>query len=130
MSVLATVDRGRVAAERLMVDEATVSRPGEPTFNPDTGLLEPASSTVLYSGKCRLRQPSAQETQVLFGEQQTTTTRFIACFPHDADGFEIGDIVTFTESHDPDVLAASLQIMAVPIATFTIYKGYPCEVAE
>lgn len=129
MSATTATLRGQRAAAALMVDTADVTRPGAATFDPNTGLSTP-SSTFVLSAPCRLRQPTSQESEVLFGEEQLTRTRFIACFPHDTVGIAVDDIVTFTASEDPDVLARRFRITGVPLSTFTLYKGYPVEVVE
>ncbi len=129
MSVLTAVERGRRAAANLMIDVATVTRPGgAPVFDLNTGLLTPAAGTVIHEGPCRLRQPSATESDTLFGEQQVTLSRFIAVFPHDVAGIEIDDVITLTESADVDMIGVEFKVMMVPLSTFVIYKGYPCEV--
>ena len=123
----------RSQAESLMVDTARVTRPGgEPTFDPDTGLLTPSDGTVIFTGPCRLMAPTqgGMANTPVFGEQQVTESRYVACFRHDATDAKIGDIVTFTESDDPDVLDRSFRIAAVPASSFVVYKGYPCESVE
>lgn len=121
----------RSEAESLMVDTAMITRPGgEPTFDPSTGELTPAAGTTIYEGPCRLRQPTASEAELLFGDEQLTRSRFVACFPHDVTGVQIGDVVTVTESDDPDVLLRSFRVASIPLATFTLYKGFPVEVVE
>jgi len=115
-----------------MVDTATIRRPGgPPVFEPITGALTPSAGTVVFTGPCRLRQPTQLEAaQANFGEQQVTVMRYIACFPLDSTDARIGDLITFEESGDPDVLTRSFRITAVPVSTFTIYKGYSCESVE
>ena len=120
----------RSSAESLMVDTVTVTRPGADTFNPATGLLTAAAGTTIYEGPGRLRLPTAQESDVMFGEEQLTRYRFVACLPHDTTGVQIGDVLTITKSGDPDVVQRSYTITAVHLSTFTMYKAYGCEVLE
>ncbi len=128
MSVLTAVERGRRAAANLMLDTAVVTRPGgSPTFNAITGVLVPSVGTVVHTGPCRLRQPTPQESEVLFGEQQVSIARFIAVFPHDVTGIDIDDVITLTTSADPDVIGFEYRVTAVPRSTFTIHKSYACE---
>lgn len=115
----------------LMADQATITRPGgTDTFDPNTGVLTPAAGSVVYTGRCRMMQPSAQGVTTQFGEQQVTESKYVACFPADCADAQIGDLITFTESADPDVLDRSFRITAVPASTFVVYKGYPCESVE
>jgi len=121
----------RLQAESLMVDTARVTRPGgAPTFDPATGLLTPADGTVIFTGPCRLIPPNGMANTPVFGEQQVTESRYVACFKHDTTAPRIGDVVTFTESDDPDVLDRSFRIAAVSASSIVVYKGYPCESVE
>lgn len=121
----------RLDVESLMIDTAVITRPGSaPVFNPATGQLTAALGTVVYAGPCRLRQPTSAESEVLFGEEQVTRTTFIVCVPYATIGVKIADVVAVTLSGDPDVLSRRYKITAVPLSTFTIYKGYPSEVIE
>lgn len=129
--ILQHVPEFRDQARSLMIDTASVTRSGsEPVFDPDTGDLTPAASTTVYSGPCRLRQPTSGESEILFGDEQLTRTRFIACLPHDAAGLQVDDVITITASGDPDVLTRRYVVTHIPLATFTLYKGYACEADE
>ena len=128
--VLSVVPGLRREAESLMVDTAIVTRSGALTLNTSTGVLAPAAATTIYTGLCRLRQPSAEETEILFGDTQETRSRFIACFKYTVTAVAVDDVVTFTVSDDPDVLARSFRILSTPASTFVLYKGYPCEAVE
>lgn len=121
----------RASALSLMVDTATVVRPGgEPTFDPETGTLTPSAGSTVYVGPCRLRQPSPSEAEVIFGDEQLTRTRFMVDLPHDTAGIAVGDVLTFTASTDPDVTGRRFQVMGVPLSTLTVHKSYPVEVVE
>lgn len=129
MSPRTAVLRGRNAVDRLLVDYGQISRSGAAVFNPDTG-LSVATSTVVYSGLCRMRQPTAVEDELQFGDEQVTASRFMACFPHDVTGVQIDDVVTVTETDDPDLIGRSFRVLAVPMNTFTLYKAFPTEMVE
>ncbi len=114
-----------------MVDTGRISRPGgDPVFDPVTGLLTPAAGSVVHEGPCRLRMPTAVETNVLFGEQDVTKSRFVACFPAEVTGVEIGDVVTLIESDDADALNREFQVVSVPAMTFVVYRAFGCESVE
>lgn len=115
-----------------MVDEVTATRPGvgEPTFDPETGILTPPAPTVVYEGLCRMRQPTLQESEVMFGGAEVTRSRLIACMPHSASGLQVGDVVEFVRSDDVDLLGRQFRITAVPMMTFDLYKPFPCELVE
>jgi len=91
--------RGRVAAEQLMVDTCQITRvnPATTTIDPDTGVITPAYTTV-YSGKCRLKLPTATARPLAVGEAQVFTQHPILSLPALTTGVEIDDIVTITAS--------------------------------
>lgn len=124
----------RAEAHSLMIDRVAISRPGgEPTFDTGTGLLTPAAPTTIYSDlPCRLRQPTVSESEVLFGDETLTRTRFIACVPHDTVGVLVGDVLTFTDSNsgNEDLTARTFRITGVPLGTFEMYRGFPVELVE
>lgn len=113
----------------MMADTGTVRRPGAQVFNASTGSSS-ATMTQVYAGRCWIRQASAVEREVLFGETQVTTTRFMACFPHSVTGVRVGDVVTVSASDDADVVGRSFRVLAIPASTYPLYKGFPCEVVE
>lgn len=119
----------REASESLMVDTATIWRQGPSVFDPATGLLTD-SRTAIHSGPCRIRPATAEEATHQFGEQQVTTSRHIACFPHDVTGVRVGDVIEVTASDDIDLIGTSLRITATPVLTFVLYRGFPVEVVE
>lgn len=120
----------RRQALSLMVDSARFVRPGPAVFNPDTELLEPGADTLVHEGPCRLRAPSAVELRRLFGEEQVTTSRYIAALPHDVTGIEIGDVMTLTSSADPLALARTYRVVIVPAGTDLVLRAVGVEVVE
>lgn len=121
----------RAAAWSLMRDTGTISRPGVDTFNPATGLIEPGVDTVIYDGVLRVRQPTAQESEVLFGEQQVTRLRLIVDVPHDTTGVLVDDVVTVSETADDDLLPPrQFRVTGILMGTFVVMKSYPVEVVE
>jgi hypothetical protein len=131
VSAVSATLQGRLAAEALMVDTAVVSRPGgAAVLNATTGILTPAAATTVHTGPCRMRQPTAFEAEVQFGEEQVTTSRFIACFPNDVTGLAIDDVVMITVSDDADMLNRRFRVLAISLGTYVLYKGYPVESVE
>lgn len=121
----------RQEAVTLMPDYGVVTRPGGPaTFNPSTGLLTPSAGTVVHEGRCRVRQPTSAESEVIFGEEQVTLSRFMVIFPHDVTGVRQGDTIAVTVSDDADVLGREFRIVKVDAASYAIYKAFACEVVE
>jgi hypothetical protein len=120
---------GRRFAEEQMVDEGTITRDGASVLNPTTGLREPTAASTVYAGKCRLRTPTAQELEVLFGEQQVTLSRYMLDVPHTTRGVRVDDVVTMTLTEDSDAEVLPLRIVAVTAETIFGMKSYPCEAA-
>lgn len=62
MSVAAAIDAGRVAAEALMLDTCTITRPGagKGTWNEGTGTYDPPAPTTVYAGKCKVQTRDVQ----------------------------------------------------------------------
>lgn len=120
----------RAANASLLIDLGQIARPGPTGFDTTTGLLDP-SETVVYTGPCRLRQPSGiVENEAVFGDRQVTASRFIACFAHDLTGVRIDDVVRLLESDDVDILGRRFRIIAIPMSSWSLYKGFACELVE
>ena len=51
--ILAALPVFRHEANSLMLDECTITRPGEPVTDPDTGDVTNSAETV-YAGKCKV----------------------------------------------------------------------------
>lgn len=121
----------RLQAESMMVDRADIVRSaGVPVFNPATGLLESSETTVYTDRPCWLRMPTTMETERLFGEEQVTTTRYVACFAYDTFGVQIGDVIRLTECEDVDALLREYRVVVTPTRTVGVLKNFGCETVE
>lgn len=116
----------RAAAESTMASYAVVSRLGTPVLNPNTGTETTPRHQVLES-ECRLRQPTAVESNVLFGEEDVTKLRFIVDFPYDVEGVEVGHEVEFEESSDPEALDRTFKVVALSIRDHNVTRSFGCE---
>lgn len=117
----------RVAAESTMAATASVVRRGPLVFDPNTGLSNPSETTVLSGEPARLRQPTAVEANVMFGEEDVTTMRFIVDFRHAVTGVEIGDVITFTDADDPEMLTHEFRVVALSMRDHLVTRSYGCE---
>lgn len=118
----------RVQAESTMTATATVTRGGDPVFDPNTGLMTSTSTTVVADTPARLRQPTAVEANVMFGEQDVTKTRFIVDFPWTVTGVNIDDVVRFTEADDPEMLGHEFKVVGMSMRNHQVTRSYGCEV--
>ncbi len=91
------VHAGQVAAERLMVDTCTIKRPADGTFNETTGVY-PDASTVLYTGKCRVRYIDVADNNVDAGGRAAAVREYQVSVPADTVVYAVGDRVTVTAS--------------------------------
>jgi len=89
--------RRRKAAEELMVDACTISRPGEPVTDPETGEVTD-STTPVYSGRCKVQsKDSATSTPDAGGASFVMVSRQVH-IPAGAADVRDGDVVTVTAS--------------------------------
>jgi len=110
-NVTALVERGRAAAEALMVDACTVARKGEKTLAADNIRYE-YPETQVYSGKLRIRAPNqAPWVQEATG-QVITWSQFTFSFPvAESAGLRQGDVVTITACElDPGLVGMQVRL--------------------
>jgi len=117
----------RANAESTMTATATVTRSGGLVFNPATGLSEETFTTIVADSPARLRQPTAVEATVAFGEQDVTRVRFIVDFPWTVTDVEIDDVVTFTDSDDPEMIGATVKVVGLSMRNHQVTRSYGCE---
>jgi len=92
----ATLD-GRREAESLMLDACTITRPGEPVTNPDTGDVTNTATTV-YTGKCKVQSKDSATSNPEAGEATFTVVSRQVHIPMNASDVQDGDVVTITAS--------------------------------
>jgi len=101
---------GRREAEALMLDECTVTRPGSPVTDPETGDVTP-SSTPVYSGPCKVQQTISQASNPSAGGHQFTVQDSRVDFPVSAGPLAVSDSVTITASAlDPQLVGRVFRV--------------------
>lgn len=82
-----------------MVDTCSIARanPSATAVDPETGAITPSYTTV-YTGKCRLKLPTAVTRPLVVGEAQEFLQHPILSLPAATTGVAINDIVTITAS--------------------------------
>lgn len=80
-----------------MLDTATVTRPGTPTTDPDTGVVTPTSTTI-YNGKCRIRQAVVMDRPLESGQAQRYVQHSILSVPIGSPALLTDDVLTITAS--------------------------------
>jgi hypothetical protein len=97
VSAVGAVLAGRTAAESLMVDACTITRPGAPVTDPNTGAVT-NTSTPVYTGKCKVQsKDSATSSPDAGGHSFVVVSRQVHIPANSAD-VKDGDVVTITAS--------------------------------
>ena len=97
MSAADAVLAGRVMAESLMLDQCTITRPGEVVTDPETGDVT-NTSTEVYAGKCKVQSKDSATANPEAGEHQFTVVSRQVHIPANAADVRDGDVVTLTAS--------------------------------
>jgi len=93
--VLSAIPDMRAAAESLMLDACTITRPGEPVTDPDTGEVT-NTATEVYSGKCKVQsKDSSTSSPEAGGHSFTVVSRQVHIPAGSADVLD-DDVVTIT----------------------------------
>lgn len=90
MSARTAVLAGRRAAEALMVDHATVTRPTV-TTGPDG--LDHITETLVWAGPCKVQTYEAHETAANAAGALVTIQRYSIHLPHRVDAVRVGDLI-------------------------------------
>lgn len=90
MSARTAVIAGRRAAEALMVDRATITRPTV-TTGPDG--LDHLTETPVWAGPCKVQTYEAHETEANAGGALVTIQRYSIHLPHHVDAVRVGDLI-------------------------------------
>lgn len=93
MSARTAVLAGRRAAETLMVDRATITRPTV-TTGPDG--LDTLTETTVWAGPCKIQTYEAHETAANAAGALVTIQRYSIHLPHHVDAVRVGDLIRVT----------------------------------
>ena len=97
MSAEAAVLAGRAEAESLMLDTCTITRPGTPVTDPDTGDVT-NTPTDVYAGKCKVQSKDSATSNPEAGGATFTVVSRQVHIPANAADVQDGDVVTITAS--------------------------------
>lgn len=87
----------RSEAEALMLDECTITRPGEVVTDPETGDVT-NTTTEVYAGKCKVQSKDSATSSPEAGEASFTVVSRQVHIPANAADIRDGDVVTLTAS--------------------------------
>lgn len=135
MTVVQALTAGRAAAEALMADTCTVTRPGtgERVFNADIGDYNDIPYDTVYSGKCRVQSSNVLDPRnVDYGGREVSTQEITVWLPIMAEGasdVEVGDTVTITEAtFNPVLQGRELNVTGFVLKTHPTSQKLRCEV--
>ena len=128
MSVASVLARGRVAAERLMTDTCTITRPGVRTWDAASGTYTQTSATV-YTGKCRVRVLTPGDETAQAGEEQVSLWRYVVSVPLTVDP-RLNDEVALDTSADATLVGRVLRVRQVTRGSQITARRMVCEERE
>ena len=112
VSAASAVLAGRAAAERNMLDVATVTTTSR-TIDPSTG-AEVTTSTLIHTGRCKVQQSGSQESTPEAGGATVTVQRSEVHFPVGAFVPAIGQVITVTAATlDPLLIGRVFRVVAL-----------------
>jgi predicted RecA/RadA family phage recombinase len=121
----------RAAAESLMADRCTVTRPGvgAPTVDEGTGALVQPAGTPVYAGRCRVQVPNVAERDADAGERSWTVQAALVVLPvAGSEQVRVGDVVTVTAAvNDRALLGARYVVKALHAKTHATARRLRCE---
>ena len=95
--VIGTLPFLRAQAESLMVDTCTITRPGEPVTDPESGVVSD-SNTPVYSGVCKVQsKDSSVATPDVAGASFVVVSRQVH-IPAGVADVKNGDVIMVTAS--------------------------------
>lgn len=109
--------RARANAEDLMTDRCVVTRPGESTTDPDTGLPDTGTEQV-YQGKCKVQTSGGLASEQTEGSAAqamgavSLVWSLYMHFPFGTDGLRAGDVVEIAESANPLLKGRRLRLVS------------------
>ena len=95
--ILAALPVFRAEAESLMLDACTITRPGTPVTDPDSGEVT-NTSTPVYTGKCKVQSKDSATSNPEAGEATFTVVSRQVHIPANSADVQDGDVVTITAS--------------------------------
>jgi len=124
MSAVSAMLRGRTAAEALMVDTCTVTRPNPNPTTDGTGHVI-KTYTAVYTGKCKVQRQQSVARPQLVAEAEVFISRLELHLPTSVTGVASDDIATITASaHDPDLVGRVFHVRELAHKSFQTARRY------
>lgn len=121
----------REMASAALPDTGTVTRPGTGgTLDPVTGDWTPNAGTVTYTGRMRIRGATAQDSDIVFGDTEVSTSRMIGVLPHNAPEIHVDDVITVNTSSDIHIAARAFRVRVVAHHSYLTDRRLGLEIVE
>lgn len=126
------ITAGRAKVEDTFIDEGVIKRPshGEPSLDTMTGISTDPAPTTIYTGRCRVKKPSTEEMQQIFGDTDVSVQRRVLRVPFDTVEVRKDDVFTATSSGDAEVLRQDMRVTVVVAGSMNFYRDYGVQVIE
>lgn len=110
-----------------MLDACAVTRPGAPSTNPGTGAVT-ASSTPLYSGKCKVQNGDIRAGAVEAAGRTATVERSEVHAPVGSFAARPGDVITITASgYDASLVGRVYRVTSANLKSLASAYRIPVE---
>jgi hypothetical protein len=133
VSAASVANRGRTAAESLMVDTIVFTDDdGGTTFDPNTGTYTDTAGTVLYDGPCQVQVTGSSVSEAVVGEQQLVVERIIVKIPWDAPDVPVNSVGTITAAgpSSGSVVGRRYRVIGSHDKTFATATRLPVELVS
>jgi hypothetical protein len=121
----ATAALGAAFAESIMSATCELrQRDGGTTTDPQTGETTPTPGTLVYAGKCHIRPGSGAPVAIEGGE--AFTYDFQVSLPAAVTGVTGGQLLTVTDSPDPDLVGRLLEVAEVDRGDYRTARRLQC----
>ncbi|MBU9111865.1 DUF6093 family protein [Bifidobacterium ruminantium] len=108
--------KARANAEDLMTDQCVVTRPGDTTTDPETGLPN-TGTTPVYAGKCKVQTSGGLASENVEGsaaQSMGAVSLVWSLYIHFPFGTSLrnGDLVTVTSSANPELVGRRYRMIS------------------
>lgn len=109
--------KARANSEDLMTDQCVVTRPGDTTTDPETGLPNTGTEKV-YEGRCKVQTSgglASEQTEGSAAQNMGAVSLVWSLymhFPFGTDGLRAGDVAEITESANPLLKGRRLRLVS------------------
>lgn len=108
--------KARANAEDLMTDQCVVTRPGDTTTDPDTGLPD-TGDTKVYEGRCKVQTSgglASEQTEGSAAQNMGAVSLVWSLYIHFPFGTSLrnGDLVTVTKSANPELVGRRYRMIS------------------